>query len=236
MYYKKQYCDRFVDDNFKYYLRDKKQGTSKKKILADTQNKAPKKCLNTNLISSRAWDGPITIDNSHLVSKYQTSTNSLKTKISMFKEGIVKKPKNNSININRTFTDEIKEIPDFTNYEIKPHAIGQTTSGSKKINFFYGNNPIEVLNVQKQKNLLSNEKARLANRTKQVTCILDSTGVKGAMNTKGAEFNQNITSNGRITCTPKSLLDTMRPETTKFNRKKQTIGFDGVKNSFFYMG
>eukprot|EP00340_Litonotus_pictus_P001110 CAMPEP_0170517352 /NCGR_PEP_ID=MMETSP0209-20121228/3372_1 /TAXON_ID=665100 ORGANISM="Litonotus pictus, Strain P1" /NCGR_SAMPLE_ID=MMETSP0209 /ASSEMBLY_ACC=CAM_ASM_000301 /LENGTH=158 /DNA_ID=CAMNT_0010802581 /DNA_START=258 /DNA_END=734 /DNA_ORIENTATION=- len=155
-----------------------------------------------------------------------------------------KKSQVNKENLNQTAKPgRINNQYDLNNsyaFDVDRNAMdGRTTSNSRKLKFFYGNNPIEVLTEKKQNTLMNDEKQKLAVRTKQVKTILNSSGMKMSLDNfhLHKEKKDPYLAQGKITGTPKSLLDSMASnKDERFTRKKQVVGFDGTNRKFFYMG
>ena len=223
MYYKTLYNDHFAENNFKGYLRENKQGNSKKKLLVDFSEKPTKSCINTIQKSNRAFvDHPIP-DTSDLTKKYEKKLITLKSSIDMFK------PRS------RTLTEtDIKASHPFIEIVTNESKLikAKNFANSKKLNFFYGNNPIEVLSDEKTSSMLNNEKERNYNKTKQNIAIHDSSKVKGSLDNFHLKRSVN---EAFIKPTNDFYVTNGRPSTTKFNRKKNIVAVDESKGSLFYM-
>lgn len=264
MYYRKIFCNHFVENNFKLYLRDPKQDTLKKNSKIEFSGKPNKKCFNSCQKSSRAFVFTKPEEKSNLKEKYQYTIENLKTSIEMFNTNTKKTPKSKNTNnnfdsdfgkqFNETFTNpgekntkpkslkaNLNNSINFSltrNKENKPR-LGRTPSNAKKLKFFYGNNPIEVLTEKKQNEILEKEKVKLAQRSKQVEAILDSSKMKISMeNYNKPSHVKHLSYNkiNKITLTPKNLIESMFSKEKSHNRKKNVVGFDDKNKKFFYMG
>ena len=251
MYYKNMYCTHSVENNFKNNLRNTKKDAdtfSKIKTTTTTTTKLKKPFVNFCQVSSRAFEKTnIPLDNSEAKKKYMYTVEKLKSNIEMFNSNSKKLKKSGNDGIaNKTFdlsvnygytTNKLNNTFNFITDKDK-EVYGRTPSNARMLNFFYGNNPIEILSNKKTVSLLDMERIKLANRAKQVKASMDSSKMKISLET----FGNNIVKNnfysklGKITSTPKNLLKSIAPATSKYNRKKNTIGFDDKSRKLFYMG
>lgn len=252
MYYKSMYCTHSVENNFKNNLRNTKKEAetfTNLKTTTTVTTKLKKPFTNFCQVSSRAFEKTNRpLDNSDAKKKYMFTVEKLKSNIEMFNTNSkkLKKTGNDEKLVNKTFDlslniviagQKLNNTLTFINDKEK-EFYGRTPSNAKMLNFFYGNNPIEVLSNKKTSTLLDMERRKLATRTKQVKASMDSSKMKISLETFGNNTVKNsfYSKLGKITSTPKNLLKSMVPASSKYNRKKNVVGFDDKSHKFFYMG
>lgn len=219
MYYKQMYNSHFTDSSFRSYLRasdtNEKSGnqafsftdTPKKNKLNIQQQTSYQEELDTKPISS-------------LKKKYEKKIEgSLISNVSILK-GENKHKKTLSLQ------EKSKGLSNVNNSILSP-------SSKKKLEFYYGSNPLEILSEEKMNQFKQKENNKNAIKGKRVNDYLGSSGMKLTLNTDSKAYPN--AGEGKVTSTPKSLLQSTQQSTKSHNRKKNVTAFDSKdKRGFYY--
>ena len=221
MYYQNLYNKQHIDSSFQSYLRssepinERKKQTPNSFFEEDIQKiKNVKKNTQQNeSINNTNDETPIEKLQQKYKIKNETTVNS---KLDVFNgQKLRKEARNKSLSNS------------YLNLSLEPKFISPTNK--KKIEFYYGNNPLEVLNeetFQKESKMRINQ-----NKTNRVKDYLGSNGMKSSLR---SNLNSNC-NDGKITTTPIQLVNTPTYKNKMFNKKKQVIAHDSHSNSSFYI-
>lgn len=219
MYYQNLYNKQHIDSSFQSYLRSSGPMTEKKKqtpnsFFEDDIQKIKNVKKNIQQNESNMND-EIPIDKLQQKYKIKNET-TLNSKLDVFNgQKLRKEARNKSLSNS------------YLNLSLEPKFLSPTNK--KKIDFFYGNNPLEVLNeetFQKESKMRINQ-----NKTNRVKAYMGSNEMKSTLR---SNLNNNV-NDGKITTTPIQLVSSSTNKNKIFNKKKQVVAHDSHSNSSFYI-
>lgn len=216
MYYKNTFSNNSVVENkFQSILRTNNESKSSMKLY---KNFVPKQKLNYQQAeSSMEVDEPLNLTN--LQRKYEKTIEKARNEVQV-------------VNIPKRKRAENKSVCIGTSYiALDNKEKSLTPSEYKKIQSCFGSNPIEILDVSKQKLLNEATSKKLESKANRVRDYMGSQGMKASLETDvKATPTLNET---KITSIPKSIITRVVPNTA-FNRKKQITAFDSSQKKGFY--
>ncbi len=221
MYYQNLYNKQHIDSSFQSYLRasgstnERKKQTPNSFFEDDIQKiKNIKKSTQQNE-SINDKNDEIPIEKLQQKYKFKNET-TLMSKLDVF----------NGQKLRKEAKDK-KSNNSYLNLSLDSKFLSPTNK--KKIDFFYGNNPLEVLNeetFQKESKKTINQ-----NKTNRVIGYMGSNLMKSVLR---SNLNNN-NNDGKITTTPIQLVNSTVNKNKLFNKKKQVVAYDSHSNSSFYI-
>lgn len=216
MYYNNTFSNKFVENKFQSILRGDNEDKSSMKLY---KNFVPKHKLNYQQAES-SMEVDESLNLTSLQRKFEKTIESSKNEVQVVNIPKRKKAENKSICIGTSYI------------ALNNQEKVLTPSEYKKIQFCFGSNPIEILDVSKQRLLSETTSKKLEVKAKRVRDYMGSQGMKVSLETDAKAAP--VLNNTKITTTPKSVITRVKPNTA-FNRKKQITAFDDkLKKGFYY--
>lgn len=215
MYYNNTFSNKFVENKFQSILRSDNQDKSSMKLY---KNFVPKQKLNYQQAES-SMEIDESFNLTSLQRKYEKTIENSKNEVQVVNIPKRKKAENKSICIGTSYI------------ALNNQEKVLSPSEYKKIQSCFGSNPIEVLDLSKQKMLSDTTSKRLEVKANRVRDYMGSQGMKVSLETDSNATP--VLNETKITTTPKSVITRVKPNTT-YNRKKQVTAYDDKQKKGFY--